>query len=152
MGVFIDCNGHVEFSGKDSDTLLSFNHDQLKLLERTFDRFDEFVKITKAMKKFNAGNTIGFKEIIFHGPATIVIWDDETKTVVKCTEGDEMNPEMGVAMCTLKKIFGDTVYSRYKKIVKKWVPEKEEDPDERNARAFIDAVKAFSKKIEEEQK
>ena len=53
MGVFIDCNGHVEFSGKDSDTLLSFNHDQLKLLERTFDRFDEFVKYLPSIFSFN---------------------------------------------------------------------------------------------------
>ena len=30
----------------------------------------------------------GIKKVIFNDPATIVLWDDGTKTVVKCSEGD----------------------------------------------------------------
>ena len=30
----------------------------------------------------------GIKKVIFNDPATVVIWDDGTKTVVKCSEGD----------------------------------------------------------------
>lgn len=33
--------------------------------------------------------------VIFNGPATIVFWNDGTKTVVKCSDGDEYDPESG---------------------------------------------------------
>lgn len=46
------------------------------------------------------------KRIIFNPPATVIIWEDDTKTVVKCAEDDEFNPEIGVAMCYMKKIYG----------------------------------------------
>ena len=49
---------------------------------------------------------IKIKRIIFNPPATIIIWGDNTKTVVKCAEDDEFNPEIGVAMCYMKKIYG----------------------------------------------
>lgn len=46
------------------------------------------------------------KKIIFNPPATVIIWGDDTKTVVKCSEDDKFNPEIGVAMCYMKKIYG----------------------------------------------
>lgn len=46
------------------------------------------------------------KSVKFHGPATIIFWEDGTKTVVKCQEGDEYNAEKGVLICALKKILG----------------------------------------------
>ena len=51
------------------------------------------------------------KTVIFHPPATIVYWEDGEKTIVKCMDGDEFNPEVGLAMCLAKYIFG----KRYKK-------------------------------------
>ena len=45
--------------------------------------------------------------VIFHPPATVVFWDDDTKTVVKCMEDEEFNPEVGLAMCFCKKAMGD---------------------------------------------
>ena len=51
------------------------------------------------------------KTVIFHPPATIVYWEDGEKTIVKCMEGEEFNPEVGLAMCLAKYIFG----KRYKK-------------------------------------
>lgn len=44
-----------------------------------------------------------YKRVIFHYPATIVIWADNTKTVVKCMEGDEYDPEKGLALCFMKR-------------------------------------------------
>ena len=60
------------------------------------------------------------EKVIFSGPATIVFWDDGDKTVVKCMDGDQMNYEMGIAMCTLKKIFGSS-YGAFKKHIKELV-------------------------------
>lgn len=47
------------------------------------------------------------KKVIFHNPATIVLWEDGTKTVVKCQEGDTYSKEIGLAMCMLKKYMGN---------------------------------------------
>lgn len=45
------------------------------------------------------------KKIIFNPPATIVIWEDRHKEVVKCNRHEEFQPEIGVAMCFIKRIF-----------------------------------------------
>lgn len=67
-------------------------------------------------------------KVIFSGPATIVFWNDGSKTVVKCTNGDHLNYEMGIAMCALKKLFGDS-YLNFKKDLKKWAPEEKKEPE-----------------------
>lgn len=63
--------------------------------------------------------------VIFNNPATIVLWSDGTKTVVKCDERDEFDPEKGLAMAICKKHFGGGFYND---IFKKWIP-KEETPE-----------------------
>lgn len=49
------------------------------------------------------------ERIIFNPPATIVYWNDGTKTVVKTSDEweDEFEPEVGFAMAFLRKYFGD---------------------------------------------
>lgn len=74
------------------------------------------------------GKEIRIRKVIFSGPATIVFWNDGDKTVVKCTKGDQLNYEMGIAMCTLKKLFGDR-YLDFKKDLKKWAPEEKKEPE-----------------------
>lgn len=49
------------------------------------------------------------KKVIYNDPATIVLWNDGTKTVVKCMEGDTFSQEMGLAMCICKKVFWRTI-------------------------------------------
>ena len=60
--------------------------------------------------------------VIFNNPATIVFWSDGTKTVVKCDERDEFDPEKGLAMAICKKYFGGGFYND---IFKKWIPEED---------------------------
>jgi hypothetical protein len=66
-------------------------------------------------------NSIVVKKIIFHDPATIVYWGDGTKTVVKCMKGDTFNPELGMAMCMLKRMLDPPSYTRYKKLTQEYV-------------------------------
>lgn len=47
-------------------------------------------------------------DVIFNGPATIIKWDDGTKTVVKCQKGEEFDKEKGFAMAILKKLCGNS--------------------------------------------
>lgn len=46
------------------------------------------------------------REIIQNGPATIIKWADDTKTVVKLQDKDRYNPMLGVMLCISKKAFG----------------------------------------------
>ena len=81
------------------------------------------------------------KKIIFNNPATIVFWEDGTKTVVKCDEpcitcqapDDKRNtrfdPEKGLAMAIAKKALGNQ--GNYYNEFKKWLP-KEEKNETRN--------------------
>lgn len=55
------------------------------------------------------------KKVIFNPPATIVIWKDGTKTVVKCKDSDIFEPWTGFAMCICKRIFGDEFHSTFRK-------------------------------------
>lgn len=63
------------------------------------------------------------KNVIYNDPATIVFWSDGTKTVVKCGEGDEFDPEKGLAMAISKKALGNQ--GNYYNTFTKWLPEEE---------------------------
>ena len=60
------------------------------------------------------------KKAIFNNPATIVIWNDGTKTTVKCSERDEYSEEVGLAMCISKKALGNK--GNFNEVFKKHVP------------------------------
>ena len=47
------------------------------------------------------------KKIMYKPPATIVFWNDDTKTVAVCEKGDTYNRELGFALCVLKKKYGN---------------------------------------------
>lgn len=65
------------------------------------------------------------ENVIFSGPATIVMWKDGTKTVVKCQEDDEYSMEVGLTMCIAKKALGNK--GNFNDILKKWIPEESEE-------------------------
>ena len=47
------------------------------------------------------------EKIMYKPPATIVFWNDNTKTVAVCEKGDAYNKELGFALCVLKKKYGN---------------------------------------------
>lgn len=76
------------------------------------------------------------KKVIFNAPATIVIWSDGTKTVVKCQEGDTYSKEMGLALCIAKNYLGNK--SNFNNEFKKWIPKEEEPlPSVEEMRSYI---------------
>lgn len=64
------------------------------------------------------------KNVIFNDPATIVFWNDGTKTVVKCGKDDAFDPEKGLAMAISKYFFDNAGY--FNDVFKKWIPKKGE--------------------------
>ena len=93
---------------------------------------DEMMKPTKLLLKFDSKEEAdkwlkeneymlkylpSIKNVVFNNPATIIFWEDGTKTIVKAMEADTYDPEFGFAMCICKKALGD----QYKKTFKKYV-------------------------------
>lgn len=54
------------------------------------------------------------KKVIFNDPATIVLWGDGSKTVVKCSLGDTYSKWAGLAFCICKKLMGDDFHKAFK--------------------------------------
>ena len=64
----------------------------------------------------------GIKTVHFSGPVTVVIWDDKTKTVVRCNN-ENVDYEKGLAMAIAKKALGTNKSgSNYYDIFKKYLP------------------------------
>lgn len=61
-----------------------------------------------------------FRKVILHDPATIILWEDGTKTVVK-THDEPFDPEKGICVAICKKMFGST--SKLKKFIQMAVEE-----------------------------
>lgn len=62
---------------------------------------------TRYAKKSNTPIDFTIDKVIFNNPATIILWKDGTKTVVKCSENDGYDPEKGLAMAICKKALGN---------------------------------------------
>ena len=81
--------------------------------------------------------SVCIRKVIFNAPATVVLWSDGTKTVVKCGPNDIFDKEKGLAMAIMKKMAGND--SRFHKVFKEWCK-----PDETNEDAL-----AYSKAMKE---
>jgi hypothetical protein len=90
---------------------------------------DAFKKALNAYTRYDVMSTNKLcneiKKVIFHDPATIVYWNDGTKTVVK-SHGERFDQEKGLAMAIVKYLGGDHYY---KQIIKKWTSDFEEVED-----------------------
>lgn len=75
------------------------------------------IKFINQLSKFDKNE---IKDVKYHNPATIVFWKDGTKTVVKCQKGDTYNPELGLAMCIIKKMCDNK--GNYNDVFNKWLP------------------------------
>ena len=84
------------------------------------------------------------KNVIFNDPATIVFWEDGTKTVVKCQDGDEFDPEKGLVMAIVKKAYGNK--GNYCNKLKEWLPK--EEPVDTNHSIFVPKEFTFTADID----
>lgn len=67
---------------------------------------------------FDRTSKNAIKKVIFNDPATIILWNDGTKTVVKVSGNDTYDKERGFLMCYLKGIVGNKTLL---KELDKWV-------------------------------
>ena len=60
-------------------------------------------------------------KVICNDPATIVFFDDGTKTVTKAHDGDAYDRVVGIAFCCLRKALRNRNFDRYEKPIRKLV-------------------------------
>lgn len=82
---------------------------------------------------------VNIRKVIFNDPATVVLWSDGTKTVVKCGPDDIFDKEKGLAMAIVKKMASND--TRFHKVFKQWCK-----PDETNedAGAYAKVLKELN--------
>lgn len=69
-------------------------------------------------------NRLKIEKVIFNDPATIVIWSDGTKTVIKCAN-EEFDKEKGLAMAICKRVLGNK--GNYFNEFRKWIENEKEE-------------------------
>ena len=85
----------------------------------TIDKKEETKKPVDSFEtKQSTNRRVKIRDVIFSDPATVVFWNDNTKTVVKTRGGEKYDKEKGLAMAIIKKITGNT--SNYYNIFKEW--------------------------------
>lgn len=100
-----------------------------------FNRMDDHNRIVEEYLRYDVLSTMKtalgicdlkdmIKDVIFNPPATIVLWKDGTKTVVKEQDGYEFNPWVGMAMACSKKMLGNK--GNYFEVFKKYCEPYEE--------------------------
>ena len=87
---------------------------------------DEDIEQTKNLYY---GLSLTIKDVIFNPPATIILWMDGTKTVVKDQGEVFYDPEKGMAMAVAKKAFGNqgNYYNQFKKYIDIWEKKQEDE-------------------------
>lgn len=78
------------------------------------DRIKKYVENRLNSDETNKNAFPEIKKVIFNYPATIVFFADGTKTVVKCKEDEEFSPWAGVALCIVKRLYGDDFHKKMK--------------------------------------
>lgn len=96
-------------------------------LEETRKLAFEVLENAKKMQSMGYGSDLkiefsaaipDIEEVIYHDPATIVYWKDGDKTVVKRSKDDAFSQTTGLALCIVKKIYGE---KEYRQILKQWL-------------------------------
>ena len=104
-------------------------------MEAIYEKFGD-IDMMDYIENLMNGSALTVKKVIFNEPATIVLWQDGTKTVVKASPDEPFDPEKGLAMAISKKALGNK--GNYYNIFKKALEEYEEKEE-----VTSDAMKAL---------
>ena len=153
----VTCIDSLNYKIFDIEVTISTNElNTIALRKKTekYERRNEMPVERKSTIRYNGYTSVStsassisvpaIKKVIFNYPATIVLWSDGSKTVVKCQDGDIYDPEKGLAMAISKKALGNK--GNYCNEFKKWLPEDEEE-EEKTVELRIDTSE-ISKSLE----
>lgn len=105
-----------------------------------YRRMNDYIRVTELMRE-----DLEITDVIFNPPATIVFWNDGTKTVVKCGEFDTFDPEKGLAMAICKRTAGNkgNYFNEFKKWVERYY-EKIEEPTSTLVDDILGTINAYA--------
>lgn len=131
----------VRFSGisnpcNDTDVFI-FKTDDLELCETLKNGYYDYTRKYRSSSELIPSKP-AITKVLYNDPATIVFWDDGTKTIVKCGKHEEFDPEKGLAMAISKKAFGNK--GNYYDEFKKWLPKTEGESAIEKAIKYMDAI------------
>ena len=101
-------------------------HESFDVRAECFDLVSRGCPLSENATESPICHALTIKQVIFNEPATIVIWSDDVKTVVKCGEDEKFDPEKGLAMCVAKRAWGNkyNYFIPFKKYCSKYKPKK----------------------------
>ena len=111
--------------------------------EVVYSELDSY-SMQKLLEEMEMNRRFEIKKVIFNDPATIVIWANGAKTVVKA-QNEKYDPEKGLAMAFAKRALGGK--GSYYDIFKQWLPNEKVDFND-----FEKFEKAVQKEAEHELK
>lgn len=104
----LDCTNHYWFDERGLSKAFTFC-------------FNDALSCSVTYKIGTFANDFSIKKVIFNDPATIVLWSDGIKTVVKTQGDDKYSKEVGLAMCIAKRALGNE--GNYNNVFKRWCEE-----------------------------
>ena len=125
------CELKHNFSIKDEDNteihidanFISFNRClNNALYDYSKQKEDKDYRLKERIAK-NLDNYLCIEKVIYNGPATIIFWKDGDKTIVKCKEGETLDPEKGFLAAIAKRVYGKP---QLKRLCNKYIPNEEE--------------------------
>ena len=99
---------------------IGLSNKELSYLKNDVDSIKKICNLFYGISSINPK----IKKVIFNNPATIIFWNDGTKTVVKAND-EQFDPEKGMAMAISKKMLGNE--GCYYETFKKWLPKEDFD-------------------------
>ena len=90
----------------------------IKEIDEMHETPNIWFKTSTFTRPISSYDAMEIEKVIFNDPATIVVWADGTKTVVKA-ENEPYDEEKGLAMAIAKKALGNQ--GNYYEVFKKWL-------------------------------
>lgn len=96
--------------------------------EVVYSELDSY-SMQKILEEMEMNRRFEIKKVIFNDPATIILWGNGDKTVVKCRLGDVFDPEKGLAMAISKYVLGNNYeyYNTFKHYLKPYSKKESHD-------------------------
>lgn len=88
-----------------------------ELDEDEIDNDLNLIRMIEELEEEEQYDYLAFERIIFNDPATIVIWADGTRTVVKACKEDKFDKGVGLKTALLQRVFGKDIDKEINKIV-----------------------------------
>lgn len=88
-----------------------------ELAEDEIDNDLNLIRMIEELEAEEQYDYLALEKIIFNNPATIVIWADGTRTVVKACKEDKFDKGVGLKTALLQRVFGKDIDKEINKIV-----------------------------------